>query len=109
MTHLLEDRDPGLQPERTALSWTRTSLAMMANGLLLVGRDVLVGDWHATTGITCAVALLGALTVYLIGHRRGARLLAGTRSRAPIAIVATGFGVILLCVTLFATALATSA
>jgi uncharacterized membrane protein YidH (DUF202 family) len=62
-------RDPGLQAERTTLSWTRTSLAFLANGALL-----LIPDIHNGGGIfgwvAAGLAAMLALSTYLIGVRR---------------------------------------
>jgi uncharacterized membrane protein YidH (DUF202 family) len=57
------------QPERTTLAWTRTSLAVLANGAILLVRDT-----HGTASTlqlvaTGAAAVLALLT-YLIGVRR---------------------------------------
>lgn len=59
----------GLQSERTALAWTRTSLAVLANGALLMMKDIHTGsDPPRMVAAGCAVVL--ALSTYLIGIRR---------------------------------------
>jgi uncharacterized membrane protein YidH (DUF202 family) len=39
----IEDREPGLARERTALAWTRTALSVAAVGGAILKRDVAVG------------------------------------------------------------------
>lgn len=62
------------QPERTTLAWTRTSLAVLANGLILLFRGP-----RTYTGtlqmVAAGVAGLLAASTYLVGLRRQ-RLLA---------------------------------
>ena len=54
------------QPERTSLAWTRTSLAVLANGVLLSLKDT-----RSLVHIAAAVAAAAvALSTYLIGVRR---------------------------------------
>lgn len=74
--------EEGLQAQRTSLAWTRTSLAVLANGAVLMLHDI--ADHRAGFGLAAAgiAALVAALT-YLIGRRRQ-RLLA--RDPLPVAL-----------------------
>jgi uncharacterized membrane protein YidH (DUF202 family) len=62
-------QDHGLQAERTALAWTRTSFAVLANGALLTLRD-----FHSHSGplrfLGAGLAVTFALSTYLISARR---------------------------------------
>jgi uncharacterized membrane protein YidH (DUF202 family) len=90
-------RDPGLQPERTAIAWSRTALSFAANGLLLVPRLVHAGDDPA---VLTMVAVTVVLAVYtgLVAVRRGHQLRAATRPDPPRAmpfvVVAAGVTVL---------------
>ncbi|CAN5799476.1 DUF202 domain-containing protein [soil metagenome] len=64
---------PGLQAQRTSLAWTRTSFAVLANGALLMVRDI----HHHEAGfglVAGVVAVLVAAVTFLIGLRRQRRL-----------------------------------
>lgn len=86
----------GLQPERTALAWRRTALAL-ATGSLVAGRLLAPGLglwawWVAAAG----VALAGALAV--VAHQRSARTHRGGRlvtvcaaATLLLGVVASGF------------------
>jgi uncharacterized membrane protein YidH (DUF202 family) len=65
----------GLQPERTALAWSRTSFAVLANGALLMVRNLhgevgLRGHSGSFRLFAVGVAIALALCTYLIGVRR---------------------------------------
>ncbi|WP_317658210.1 DUF202 domain-containing protein [Pseudomonas sp. KU43P] len=66
-------RDPGLQAERTALSWSRTGWAMLANALLALREG-----WHAQPAagslLGCTL-LIAAAAMGLYGCRRRKQLL----------------------------------
>jgi uncharacterized membrane protein YidH (DUF202 family) len=59
----------GLQPERTALSWSRTSFGVLANGALLFLREL-----HSYPGpfryVPAGLAVVVALLTYRVGVRR---------------------------------------
>ncbi len=61
--------EDGLQAERTALAWSRTSFGVLGNGALLLLRDL-----HHYSGplrlAPAALAIVVALLTYIIGRRR---------------------------------------
>jgi uncharacterized membrane protein YidH (DUF202 family) len=62
--------DPdGSQAERTSLSWTRTSFAVLANGALLMIRN-LHGSTHLVGLIPAGLAAVVALCTYVIAMQR---------------------------------------
>lgn len=64
-----EAGEGGLQAERTSLAWTRTSLALLANGVLLLLRDL--RNLPGRLGLAAvAFAVLVATATYIIGRRR---------------------------------------
>jgi uncharacterized membrane protein YidH (DUF202 family) len=68
-------REMGLQPAQTALAWTRTSFAVLANGALLMVRNLhgefgFRGDNGSFRLFAVGVAIVLALCTYLIGVRR---------------------------------------
>jgi uncharacterized membrane protein YidH (DUF202 family) len=65
----LKGPEDGLQAERTALAWSRTSFAVLGNGALLLLREL-----HHCNGplrlAPAGLAVVVALATYLIGLRR---------------------------------------
>jgi uncharacterized membrane protein YidH (DUF202 family) len=61
--------EDGLQAERTSLAWSRTSIGILGNGVLLLLHDV-----HGHTGplrfIPAGLAIVVALLTYLVGVHR---------------------------------------
>ena len=72
--------DPGLQPERTSLAWTRTALAVLLNALV-----ALRGAWtdgSAMLQATGGMLALAACAMYGYGVYRG-RVLLACEGHAP--------------------------
>ncbi|WP_022890000.1 DUF202 domain-containing protein [Agromyces italicus] len=77
-------RDPGLQPERTALSWTRTALVVAVNALLALRTGFVEGEpWLVVAGLVLVVA---GGAVAAIGSIRSRQLEAGSFA-PPVALI----------------------
>ncbi|WP_369814275.1 DUF202 domain-containing protein [Frigoribacterium sp. Leaf164] len=80
--------DPGLQPERTALAWRRTALALTVGSLVgLRVLPLLLGDGAATYAVA-GLGVAASVAVLVGAHRRYRRvhrlLTSGADDRAPI-------------------------
>ncbi|MBE7942272.1 MULTISPECIES: DUF202 domain-containing protein [Ramlibacter] len=89
-------KDPGLQPERTALAWNRSMLAVLGNGMLLLRVALqLPGAWLGVVLILVLAALAGCLRA---GRARRQVLTKSTpQSAAPAAAMQALTGSALLC------------
>lgn len=79
-------RDPGLQRERTAMAWTRTSLSVLVNALI-----VLRAGGNADNKVILALGFLllaAAGGAIACGAWRSRRLASGANPTTPWALVA---------------------
>lgn len=60
--------DAGLQLERTALAWRRTSLSLVVGSL--AGARLLPEVWGPAGLIVGGVGILAAVALYVLAHRR---------------------------------------
>lgn len=77
-----ESGKPGLQAERTLLSWERSSLGLLVGGALMLIRHH--GPPVAGRIALAAVAGLLALVVLGLGYRRSRRIRIETAPAAPV-------------------------
>ena len=79
--------DGGLQAERTALAWQRTTLAFAV--ATLVGARLLTSVFGRASFVIGAVGVMLMVLVFVVGHRRyrtnHARLTATGSARVPLA------------------------
>jgi putative membrane protein len=63
--------DPGLQPERTALAWRRTALAMSVGSFLALRiLPAVLGAWAI---VPAGIGVLLSIAILIASHRRYAR------------------------------------
>lgn len=91
--------DPGLQPERTALAWRRTALALFVGSLVAMRiLPEVLGGWAVILGLAGVVSAGGVLWAvhrrYLAHHR----MLMGEGDRTALAGGALIAAMTLLCV-----------
>lgn len=97
-------QDPGLQPQRTALAWQRTGLAVLVNALVILRCDVPTSNAVVTTlGVLLFVAGLGvaafgvwrarALTQ---GHSAPAAPTAAILGVAGVAVIVGAAGLVVI-------------
>jgi uncharacterized membrane protein YidH (DUF202 family) len=89
---------PGTQAERTALAWTRTSLAFLVNGVLLILKQPHFND-GSLRPVAAGLAGIIAVVIYLVGLRRERTLSQrplpnGVTARADVQLV--GIAVLVL-------------
>ncbi|GAA4371915.1 DUF202 domain-containing protein [Agromyces bauzanensis] len=83
--------DPGLQPERTALAWTRTALAIAVNALLSIRAGFVAGEpWLVAIGVLLFAASGAAFAIGTVRRRQlsGERLVISPPRGALIGVAA---------------------
>ena len=83
--------DPGLQPERTALAWRRTSLSLVAGSL--AGARLLLPALGALAVVLGACGVLAGLGLGLVAGRRARAVDAALRADASL-VTGPGAGVL---------------
>jgi uncharacterized membrane protein YidH (DUF202 family) len=85
--------NPGLQPERTLLAWRRTSLGLVANGVLLLASGLGTSAVRLGLGIVVTVLALFCWAAVSAVYRRAVRYPGGLGSERVLGVAA---GLVLL-------------
>jgi hypothetical protein len=88
-----QERDPGLQPERTRLAWRRTTLASTVAAVLAT-KTALHGEVSAIGIIACALCCALWLGFLFVAHRRISAL---ASSASPLALAPRHATAAVLC------------
>lgn len=86
--------DPGLQPERTALAWSRTALAIAVNALLSIRAGFVAGEpWLVAIGVLLFAASGAAVAIGTVRRRQlsGDRLVITPPTGALLGVAAATF------------------
>lgn len=78
-------RDPGLQPERTFLAWSRTTIGLFVNAILVMRSGLLHYRCDVVVVGTAVMVLYAALIAF--AWWRGSKILDG--NQRPIALPST--------------------
>jgi uncharacterized membrane protein YidH (DUF202 family) len=90
----------GLQPERTALAWQRTTLGLLANGGLFALRSIVTSSPQPPSLVLAVALFVLALVVAVLGWRRErvlARTLRPTRLQPAREVAVIGWLVVVVC------------
>lgn len=97
---MIAARDPGLQPERTELSWRRTLLSLAVGALVSVRLlPPVLGDWTIATGLLGVAVAAVLWSLARARHRTVTPVFAGEASAAEMPD-----GALLLVLALFTSA-----
>ncbi|TMQ97128.1 DUF202 domain-containing protein [Actinomadura soli] len=91
--------DPGAQPERTALAWSRTTLALIGAGLLCVRLAPSMSGAAVAAAVVCGGAALQLRRSRASLHLRRRQLPAGDGAADPASILTATALTILLAAT----------